>query len=65
MLQDKNLNIIIFDLKGGKILEKKLDSQVISEIYQVDIYKNNRLQFAFLTSKDFIVFAKTTRFISK
>ena len=55
MLQDKNLNIIIFDLNGGKILEKKLDSQVISEIYQVDIYKNNRLQFVFLTSKDFIV----------
>lgn len=26
MLQDKNLNIIIFDLNGGKILEKKLDS---------------------------------------
>ena len=28
---------------------KKFESRVISDIYQIDMYKNSRLQFVFLT----------------
>ena len=55
IFQDKDLNLVIFDLDGNKIFEKKLDSKIISDITQIDIYKNNRLQFAFITSDDFLV----------
>ena len=55
IFQDQDLNLVIFDLDGNKIFEKKLGSKIISDITQVDIYKNNRLQFAFITSDDFLV----------
>ena len=36
-------------MDGTKIWSKKFESRVISDIYQIDMYKNSRLQFVFLT----------------
>ena len=33
----------------NKIWSKKFESRIISDIYQIDMYKNGRLQFVFLT----------------
>ena len=35
--------------------EKKLDNRIISEIFQVDTYKNKRLQFLFATTNEIIL----------
>ena len=65
IFQDSNLNLILLGLNQEIVFEKKLDSKVISEIYQVDIYKNNRLQFVFLTEKEFIVLDIKGNYVKK
>ena len=40
----------------GKIIwSKKLNGSINSDIFQVDTYKNNKLQFLFSTSKELIL----------
>lgn len=60
--QTKNQNIIVFDKRGsmylidfdGRILwKKKIDNTPISDIYQIDYYKNRKIQYLFNTG-DFI-----------
>ncbi|MDC3109896.1 hypothetical protein OA490_02890 [Flavobacteriales bacterium] len=47
--QDSDNNIILSDLSGNKIWSKNFESKIISDVHQIDMYKNNRLQFIFLT----------------
>jgi hypothetical protein len=55
ILQDSDLNLILLSLDEKVIFKKQLNSKIISEIFQVDLYKNNRLQFIFLTETDLLV----------
>ncbi len=49
LVQDKS-NILYLIAKNGKILwQKKLDNPILSEIYQIDYFKNNKLQYLFNT----------------
>ena len=47
--QDSDNKIILSDLSGNKIWSKNFESKIISDVHQIDMYKNNRLQFIFLT----------------
>ena len=47
--QDADNKIILSDLSGNKIWSKNFESKIISDVHQIDMYKNNRLQFIFLT----------------
>ncbi len=47
--QDSDNKIILSDLSGNKIWSKNFESKIISDVHQIDMYKNNRLQFVFLT----------------
>ncbi len=47
--QDSDNRIILSDLSGNKIWSKNFESKIISDVHQIDMYKNNRLQFVFLT----------------
>ena len=47
------------------IFERQLDSKIITEIFQVDLYKNNRLQFMFLTNKQLIVLDINGNFVKR
>ena len=55
ILQDSDLNLILLGLDEKVIFKKQLNSKIVSEIFQVDLYKNNRLQFIFLTETDLLV----------
>ncbi len=49
LVQDKS-NILYLIANNGKILwQKKLDNPILSEIYQIDYYRNNKLQYLFNT----------------
>lgn len=49
LIQD-SLNNVYLITKSGKILwKRKLDSQIMSEIYLIDFFENSKLQFAFNT----------------
>ena len=65
IFQDADLNLILLDLNEEIIFEKKLDSKIISEIFQVDLYKNKRLQFVFITNEEFIVLDIKGNFVKK
>ncbi len=56
IVQDKS-NIIYLIANNGKVLwEKKLDSPILSEIFQIDYYRNSKLQYLFNTkNKIFLI----------
>jgi hypothetical protein len=49
VVQDVENNLYLISNKGEILWKKKLDGVVLGEISQVDIYKNGRLQLAFVT----------------
>ena len=44
--------------EGKLIWKKNIDSKIIGEIHQIDLYKNGRLQYAFNTENDFQIIDK-------
>ena len=65
IFQDSDLKLILLGLDEKIIFERQLDSKIISEIFQVDLYKNNRLQFMFLTNKQLIVLDINGNFVKR
>ena len=53
--QDDENYLYLYSNKGNLFWKKKLSSQIIGEIQQVDLYKNGRLQMAFRTSDKFYI----------
>ena len=53
--QDDENYLYLYSNKGNLFWKKKLSSQIIGEIQQVDLYKNGRLQMAFRTSDNFFI----------
>tara|TARA_Y100000746_G_scaffold16581_1_gene13138 strand:- start:168 stop:2597 length:2430 start_codon:yes stop_codon:yes gene_type:complete len=53
--QDDENYLYLYSNKGNLFWKKKLSSQIIGEIQQVDLYKNGRLQMAFRTSDKFFI----------
>ncbi len=65
ILQDSDYNLIVFDMNGKETMKKKLNSKIISDIFQVDLYKNNRLQYCFLTEDEFLVLDINGKLVKK
>ncbi|MCB9256087.1 MAG: hypothetical protein H6579_03050 [Chitinophagales bacterium] len=54
--QDLANNIYLLSASGELLWKKKIDEQIMGEIYQVDYFKNNKLQYVFNTpSKIYII----------
>ncbi|MFN5183038.1 MAG: hypothetical protein ACK5D5_08455 [Bacteroidota bacterium] len=49
VVQDAKNQIYLLDSTGKTIWKKKLDARILSKVYQVDFYKNKKLQFLFNT----------------
>ncbi len=50
VVQDQKNNLYLISSNGNIRWKKQLDSRIQGKIHQVDLFKNNRLQFAFTTS---------------
>lgn len=48
-VQDESDYIYLINKKGRILWQKKLDGPIMSQVYQVDKYKNNKLQYLFNT----------------
>ncbi len=48
-LQDNNNNIYLINYAGRILWKIKLDEKIISDVYQVDAFKNKKLQYLFNT----------------
>ena len=56
--QDNKHNLYLINKDGNIIWRKKLDSKIVGKVVQVDLYKNGRLQYAFVTEDSFIILDK-------
>jgi hypothetical protein len=55
LVQDINNNIYLISKKGHILWKRTVDSKIIGNVRQVDIYRNGKLQMAFATSKKIYV----------
>jgi len=55
-IQDKSNYIYLIDNKGKILFKHSLDEKIMSEIYQIDYYKNGKLQFLFNTKNKIHLF---------
>lgn len=51
IVQDSSYQINLISHDGSILWTKDLQGPIISDIYQIDYFKNNKLQYAFATSK--------------
>lgn len=64
-LQDENNDIYLIN-KSGKILWKKqLNDKIISEIYQIDYYKNKKLQLLFNTKEEMHLIDRNGNYVER
>ena len=63
--QDNLKNLYLISNSGELIWEKQLKSRIIGEIFQIDLYKNGRLQYAFNTENSFIILDKNGNTVKK
>lgn len=63
--QDENNVLHLIDSKGREIWKRALDSKIVGEIKSLDIYKNTRLQLAFVTQNKFYVIDKNGNDVSR
>jgi hypothetical protein len=49
IIQDDAKNLVLVGASGKVLWKKKIEGKIISEIHQIDKYKNNKLQYLFNT----------------
>lgn len=55
VVQDADNTLYLISRNGKMLWSKKLDGRIQGKVYQVDIYKNGRLQLAFTTNNQFLI----------
>ncbi|MGB0280335.1 MAG: hypothetical protein ACPGAA_06065 [Flavobacteriaceae bacterium] len=68
VVQDEENQLYLLSTTGKILWEKQLDGAILGPVYQVDLYRNKRLQLAFTTTKSFQVLdrnGKTVRGFTK
>ena len=50
-IQDENYKIYLLNKNGNILWTKQLEGKIISKIYQIDFYKNEKLQYIFNTNE--------------
>lgn len=58
VVQDEDYQLHLVSSKGQKIWTKQLDSKIVGDIQWLDIYKNTRIQMAFVTQNKLYVLDK-------
>ncbi|MGO1751462.1 MAG: hypothetical protein ACTHYV_03120 [Psychroflexus sp.] len=57
-VQDEDYQLHLVSSKGQKIWTKQLDSKIVGDIQWLDIYKNTRIQMAFVTQNKLYILDK-------
>ena len=65
IFQNDSNQLFLVSLDGELIWKKDLNSKIVGDINQVDLYKNGRLQYAFNTSNDFQIIDKNGNMVKK
>ena len=65
MVQDKSNMLYLISSSGRILWKKKLDAPILSEITQIDYYRNNKLQYLFNTSNKIYLIDRNGNYVDK
>ena len=65
LVQDKQNVLYLLSDSGREIWKVKLDESIISKIYQIDFYKNNKLQYLFSTGSKIHLIDRLGNYVEK
>jgi hypothetical protein len=60
-VQDTSNNAYLFDKNGNRLWKKPFGDRVLSKVYAIDFYKNNKVQFLFNTKNNLYLIDKEGR----
>ncbi len=63
-IQDKNNKIYLIDKNGNIIWSRQLSDKILSDVYQIDFYENNKLQIIFNTKKEIHVIDRNGNYLT-
>lgn len=64
-IQDLNNNIYLINKEGRILWKTKLNEKINSEIYQIDYYKNNKLQYMFSTKSSLHILDRNGNYVER
>ncbi|WP_430812720.1 MULTISPECIES: DUF3352 domain-containing protein [unclassified Carboxylicivirga] len=65
IVQDKKNNLYLMSNNGRVLWKKPLDGPILSEVTQVDYYRNNKLQYLFNTKKSLYLLDRNGNHVAK
>ncbi len=63
-LQDSARNIYLISGKGKILWKRTLQERIVTDVYQIDYYKNDKLQYLFATEKAIHIFDRNGDFVA-
>ncbi len=64
-VQDAGNNIYLLNNAGRILWKQKIDGQILSDIYQIDFYKNGKLQLLFNTSEQLHLLDRNGNYVER
>jgi hypothetical protein len=64
-VQDAMHNVYLLNNSGRILWKQKIDGQILSDIYQIDIYKNGKLQLLFNTSEQLHLLDRNGNYVER
>jgi hypothetical protein len=65
MVQDEANNLYLINNMGRVLWKKPLPGKILSEIYQIDYYENNKLQYLFNTENKLYLLDRNGNYVAK
>lgn len=65
LVQDKHNNLYLINNMGRVLWKRPLEGPVLSEFYQIDFYKNNKLQYLFNTKERLYLIDRNGNHVAK
>ncbi|MGB0897402.1 MAG: hypothetical protein ACPGU9_09185 [Flavobacteriaceae bacterium] len=65
LVQDNTNQLYLISNKGKILWKKQLSSKIQGKVIQVDLFKNNKLQLAFTTEKEFMVLDRNGKIVDQ
>ena len=64
-VQDKMNNIYLINSSGRILWKQQLEKEILSDVYQIDFYKNGKLQLLFNTKDNIHLFDRNGNYVEK
>lgn len=63
LLQDSSFNLYYLDRSFSSLWTKEVDNEIVSDVFPIDYYRNNKIQYAFATKTQIHIIDRTGNYI--